>query len=945
MFSDGYALTMMVTLDQMGGTRAVETITSERGKELIELESYVDPEKFRVLFFDREDRFLFESKSRWVKKMIPNEDDEFSHWLVSVPLYDYGNDEDEGWNWEEIRKVLTGEDMDEDIARLNETNSYEGCHYHQSAIDEEKKATSEEEKREVTAFKIAILANRSNKEWNMGINGRYETGNSEIDVPGGEGKSNGDDILGDDGKPVAELTPGEWSIINGPKWSQTQTRWGDKDYPDNAKTVFDLHHCQYDPIYHGKSYNDRGYKFRGSISANDWNRGTWEEHGKYKNKKNNNVVEPLYFYNYHVYDFIAGEVTENELNEHCKIGDPTMGATSTWVDWSNDGKNYATINGKTTTYRYFLPPSQDHPIPMYGIQSFSRIDAAKWTKGTPFNLSTITQGQDKNVYNFKSISLLRSVVKLELVMPFSPDWAVIFYPNIYARCEPLNVWDPTNEIWEKNGDEHVQENGNVCQEWYDIRQYGAVTRNADSGYTSKDLDKEDDSVDRYKARMSWFYGAWNEYSPNGETYPWQGKLKYEADVTICQDNALPLPPYPQIFNSCVQRVGAAVCYQDIKTGKSYKTLSYVEPDGVHLVAYVGERNINDPSNITRMGVATSGGPTVCYWQVGYKGTMYSIGLAYNEENKVGAAAKTYRIVAGEIPNHNMGYNEDTNPNCYEQAVQNGDIKPWPLMRNHIYRIEMGYAENAEKPRDPNENNGQWGDFYLEPTARNDSDWPRVDNDDGTVKGWANRKELFTANIDTELTLSDGSVIPETAGIKFKVSTNADKRINWEYDVFDRSRYFLRLEKETEFTFPRLPIGSELTIVCKVPVVGNNSTDRYIELTGGDLLYNGQPAEIGTKYKVCGFKAPENDGKTTEATYKYTFTWKVNTSYERIKFKVSKEGGLGFEEFRVTTPSGSRFMGEEDSDEGAYTRGTQTVQPNFIMKTEDLYSKSIKFSRR
>lgn len=665
MFTDGYSLNMMVTLDKMGGTRAV-ALTSDRGKELEALESYIDPEKFRVLFFDRQERFLFESKSRWVKKIVPNEtENDYSEWFVAVPIYAYGNDENEDWKWDEIRRVLTGEDMQEDIENYpnKKDPSYE-YNYDEEVI---KKVIGGKELQH--AFKIAILANRPNKEWNMGIFGR---------------RGSSSDIL------TAPITIKGWEIKNGPIWTKNHTRWAGKN--ENIKTVFDLHHCQYDPIYEGKNFNDRV-----AIDWNDRNPPKGLEGVDYK-KGIDDSGATIYYENYHVYDFIAGTVKPDEGFDD-KIGQPTLGATSTWVDWDGrDGELNGNANKGDNGVRYFMPPTEDHPIPMYGIQNFNKLE--NWVKGTPFNLSKVTS--DQKDYDYKAIALLRSVVKLELVLPSSVDaaWVALIYPNVYARCEPMNVWDPTDEIWSKSEDTHSSgykwKEGDC--EWYNIRTYGATSRGDDVDLNSYSATPVE-SVKRYKERMSWFYGAWSENGPDGK--PRWSELVLSGEGYKSQIGNT-LPPFPQIFNSCVQRVGQALCHEDTDKRKNrpYGLLTYPEPDGQHYVVYTGERNINDPSNIMQMGAYTKGAPTICYWQIKDKkhnGSRYSIAFAYSNEQ---GTFKSYVTDSGTKPEAVFAPSSSTKPTTgtqysYEQAVQfNKAAMPWPLVRNHVYKITVTSASNT-----------------------------------------------------------------------------------------------------------------------------------------------------------------------------------------------------------------------------------------------------------
>ena len=647
-FVDGYSLNLKVTLDNMGGTRAGEGTENP----MAELENYIDPEKFRVLFFDRDDRFLFESKSRWVKQIVPNGDNDHAEWFVSVPLYDYGNDEAYNWKWEEIRRVLTGEDE-------NDTTPDGEPIYKRN----------KDGKPLPWAFKIAILANRPSTEWNMGINGRYSDNNPDIPIPNGRG--DGDDIDG------VEITKNGWKLQNGPFWKLEHTRWG-----NNVKTVFDLHHCQYDPIYHGKSYNDRnGKKEEGS-------EGTWDQ------------VGPYFYQNLDVYDFVSGVVKEGEGFDDY-IGKPTMGATSTWVSWKDEDtdkdvninsafENKAKTPPDDYSIRKFVRLSKDHPIPMYGIQSFSKI-GEDWVKGTPFNLSNIADGQDSEDYDYKSISLLRSVVKLELVIPKTNviktlDVAMI-YPNIYARCEPMDVWTPTDSIW--NYTAHEDEDGiddiNAKCEWYRIREYGPVS--GATNYTGQDKK----SIAAYQSKMSWFYGIWTKH---GWKFEEHSKYIPSAEHQIVTDKDL---DYPRIFNSCVQRNSQMSCV-DVDYSNLYNDGNY------HFIVYTGEKNINDPSNISEMGKDNNGAAPITSWWVRINNNSeYGFALApyENIETVTGSTAKTsayqydgtarttsrFRYYEARV----QGYTTSNNQTLTQLPK---DKMPWPLVRNHVYRIKIGTINNT-----------------------------------------------------------------------------------------------------------------------------------------------------------------------------------------------------------------------------------------------------------
>lgn len=107
-YKNVYSLNFMVTLDNMGsGIDGTRGVTSNDPSSITKWENYIDLERFRILFFDENDNFLFESKNRWVKQIDVN--DNFSSWYVNVPFGAFGNDsyEDGDYNWVAIREHLT----------------------------------------------------------------------------------------------------------------------------------------------------------------------------------------------------------------------------------------------------------------------------------------------------------------------------------------------------------------------------------------------------------------------------------------------------------------------------------------------------------------------------------------------------------------------------------------------------------------------------------------------------------------------------------------------------------------------------------------------------------------------------------------------------------------------------------------------------------------------
>ena len=648
--TDGYSLNLTLTLDNMGGTRATTP------QQLKDMEDYIDPEKLRILFFDDQEQFLFESKSRWVKQLAPLNGQ--PQWLVSVPMFDYGNDIDENWDWDEIRTALMSNN-----------------------------------------FKIAILANRLDSEWYPGFK---DTG-----------------------------LPSTAALIDntGPHWKREHTAWGATD-TKNIKKIFDLHHCQYDPIYHGKCV---------SVSYNTVD----------KKDAQGNVVKDEYGYNVKdtlgvtstdggYYDFIMDGYDRDENGNTTTFFDdrrPQMGATSSWVEWDvmdDDGHvvgeshevpvieydpNWGTANGaknKDLKVRYSILPSKKHPIPMYGMQNFDKIE--KWVKGTPFNLSKIitdSEGQI-NYYNFKSIALLRSVVKLELKIPNSyarPKFVSMWYSNLYARCEPLNVWDPTDELWERESPHNTN-----C-EWIDIMNYGPICYRTDRFTNSKLL---------FQQVSTWFYGAWEKHGWNfKEHVVINMDGENNKNITSMADDKS-----PNIFNPCIQRHKMILCSKEGDVSDYYN-------DGYwHFVVYTGERNMIDPNTLPQL----AGSAYSVLWSFSdkindTKSNYYYIPVAdygvngsknqtaiscfgpYNIDNATFTNnTGTYQLPAwNDKRNGIKGISETKGILHYGNTIRgfssansnvdniNGikDVNdlPWPLLRNHVYTITIGGPTTTRSEND------------------------------------------------------------------------------------------------------------------------------------------------------------------------------------------------------------------------------------------------------
>lgn len=851
---NGYSLSLKVTLDRMGGTRAA-TAT-----ELEEIENYINPEKFRVLFFDHEDKLLFESKSRWVKMLTPTSKN--AEWLVSVPLFTYGNDvyndaKNKEWPWERIKEALT-------------TNS----------------------------FKIAILANRHDYDWYPGFSNT------------GLGNEEG------------------WMDNTGPHWTPDDFR---------KKTIFDLHHCQYDAVYHGKSAANNG--------SSDF------------------------------YDFIAKDYYKKEdgtsANTYADYR-PQLGATSSWAEWDHkvpctwldkkyngtnyNDKNWVTKNGQERRpVRRFRHPSQSHPIPMYGVQKFNRIEG--WSKGTPFNLSEFFVDDDykypsnKTKYVYKNISLLRSVVKIELKIPKDetkngkdkPYVVGLYYSNLYARCEPMDVWTPTDELWDSQHPGGFNfTNNSKCKDMQALLNYGPVATGPKLASGTGKLP--------YQRKLSWFYGAWLDKNPATDK-PWWGFEPFDMTKFVpATDNT----PYPRIFNSYIQRNNAMVCDDNVLVD---------DPNYWYYVVYLGERNINDPSELGNMGNSESGKPTLMYWMFEWGGKLY--GLPITDYSNINNPVYNYKIcddIKYNTTNVNdanymvlSGVPEMTGAYAAAMMTENDpDNRPWPLIRNHVYTLTLTtndippythtwdftkFGEETETIKNMGVDKTNWqGPKH----ATKDSEKDCYGN---FYAHWYNLKWPWSNSSQLK---ANGQDINELKDLSFKNESGDEKetlnfeRVYGEYDSAEKiwSEWYLRINKNVTIIFPKVKKGQIITIKGSIPVTAtgpNLRRELTVESSGLRFITKEEDSEVSQmtdgKYQFIGDgKSGANAKDPKQDNPIYTFKWEV-TSEKPIKPQFKTGAGIAFTEFRIEEGSAAQ--------NARTTRGTENGI-GFKIKAQDLHSESIKF---
>lgn len=644
--ADGYSVSFSMSLDAMspGGPALLDVTTNA---SLREKENYVDLEKLRILFFTcagddpndnsgKYDYFLFESKSRWVSVLSDIETTQ-ANWQVTAPVFTYGNNDD--YDWEAIRWAL-----------------------------------------ENYPFKIVILANRPDNVDFGDFDGKF---GKEIKFATDRGPNWGpkDTYIYDDVNSIG-VNWRDWEGRNKPEFKY----YGDEDSFRTKPTINSLHHCQWDPIYTSKNNGKHIYDF---LVEQPWADENFD-YGTNKLKTDENK-KPI------------------PLKDQAGVGSYNMmGALSYWTEKMpqrdkdgniiyDDDKNIQYImdplddkNEKTANFYVHPDPSKGKGIPMYGCQVFDRL--TDWKPGTPYNVSLKLSGQTDQ-YERKNISLLRSVAKIELKIPkrmFKEDGSAIdiklenpclHYSNVMARCEPLDVATPTDQLW-KSDDE--------C-EWNDIMKVGPLVDEDKWTEEHKGSFSALQEVAQYyfDHKIWWFYGAWkdwwhfnnpsiyvNESNLTGPETPGAhggGDLVNYKSFTSFPDEAelaaKGYPPYPHIFNPVIQRNGNALITEcKIDTPEdNYEGF-------LHYVIYTGEKGINDASTVNLISREKA---ELVYFSFSIQGTKYYLPLTDFNKNTLWKDYYTggtgNALISTDYKKLMPG-----DPNNYN----------WVLLRNHVYTITV-----------------------------------------------------------------------------------------------------------------------------------------------------------------------------------------------------------------------------------------------------------------
>ena len=288
------------------------------------------------------------------------------------------------------------------------------------------------------------------------------------------------------------------------------------------------------------------------------------------------------------------------------------------------------------TDREGVIPTERQPIPMYGIQKFGALKDV-WREGTVFDLSNFNN-QTPSSYQYSDIYLLRSVAKVELLIPksYKPHHVYLRSQNRTARCEPVDVITNTKDIWfdGAGGSTHPD----AC-EWSQL-----IGR--------QPFYDTDGTQSSYQNALAWYYGRWDHVNSN---------LAPDPD---------PKRAYPHILNPMINRSDFTEFIKAESNDLQYE----------RYVLYVPDKFVDDPNVV---GDPTSD-PKVCH--IEFRGEEDSF-TNLDDDNcyriyftKGGMTEKVKEIHFDEKDDDGRVLNWE---NVYEQNVDNLK-KHWPIMRNHRY---------------------------------------------------------------------------------------------------------------------------------------------------------------------------------------------------------------------------------------------------------------------
>lgn len=348
--------------------------------------------------------------------------------------------------------------------------------------------------------------------------------------------------------------------------------------------------------------------------------------------------------------------------------------------------------------RRAILPSKDYAIPMYGVQDFDPI-GEYWEPGVLFNLSQFNNAT-KQGYNYRHISLLRSVARVEVKLkksafPQKPTHVYLRSMNRSGRNTPVDLFTPTDIIWNGfnsssaddikrlqnyidvgnlNEQRIIQTTPGVVQEEKNIMQYGPIYigSNANSGQSSKQ------KLDEYRKTTAWPFGIWehqwdwNWNRGNGvvddfETYQ-VGDVRAHTGQQV--------PEYPRILHTRISR-------------SDYSHFAEVKDDEYwHYIIYIPEKNITDADNPGDIADR----PKICHVELRFNGGPEGTYDNDDLENVVDNFddKRAYRLYFTQGGRANLGNFKWDGRDSWDDYEYDLDIvkQHWPILRNHVYTFTV-----------------------------------------------------------------------------------------------------------------------------------------------------------------------------------------------------------------------------------------------------------------
>ena len=188
-----------------------------------------------------------------------------------------------------------------------------------------------------------------------------------------------------------------------------------------------------------------------------------------------------------------------------------------------------------------------------------------------------------------------------------------------------------------------------------------------------------------------FYDA-NNNKTNGET-----KMKWFYGAWPENENTA--TDCPHIYNCRIQRTDYA---------RILKTKLQPRTGYTRYVLYMPEKNIDDPTNVKTDGADWSSNPKVAHIELRFNSTNDDLNLEDND---------CYRIYFATTQQYKSVPDPKSDPSTYEKNLTKSNNGHYPIMRNHIYRFTLSGDPNtfAEKSKiEVTLDVHPYGTYWLDP---------------------------------------------------------------------------------------------------------------------------------------------------------------------------------------------------------------------------------------